>query len=127
MEIPVFVVVEIVDSESGTGRLVDLPANARIHGKKPADALVSEAVDVAVVQRAVLPAAVARAKRGAPSRVKAAAGQRRGPPLRDVGLLLAEGVAGNGGEPGVVLDHRIGVGDAGAEVQAFGQHVVAAE
>ena len=108
MKVPVFVIVQIFDAEGRGNHLVDLPAQPQVGGEVLADALVGVAVDVCVVQRAVLGAAVARAQRGRPLRGEAVARNGGGAPAWNIGLLPAEGVAGYDDKAGVFLDDRIG-------------------
>ena len=127
MEIPVLVVVQVVNAQGGAHLLADLPAQAHVGGEVLAGAHVGKAVDVAVVQAGKLAAAVARAQGAGPVRVKAVADQRRGPPDRHARLVFAQRVAGRGDKAAVVLDARVGIGCAAVEVQPPCQHIGAVE
>mmetsp|Transcript_30676 Transcript_30676/g.56438 ORF Transcript_30676/g.56438 Transcript_30676/m.56438 type:complete len:253 (+) Transcript_30676:571-1329(+) len=119
VEVPVAVVVQVVDAEGGAPLAVDLPQHAQVGGGVLADAHVGKAVHVGVVQRAVLAAAVARGEAGAPLLVEAVGGQCGGAPARDVGLPLSHRVARRRDETGIGLDLGVGVGDAARQVQAL--------
>ena len=108
--------------------LVDLVAHAQVGGEVPADALVGEAVDVGVVQRAVLRAAVARA--AAWPSTAGRSGSWRAPWRASAGCCgwcLPTVSPGVTTKPSFSLMHRIGIGDAAAQVQALGEHVGAVE
>src|SRR5436190_19081808 len=103
MEVPVAIVVEVVDAERSRPSPIDLVSNPQIRREVLANTLVGVAVDVAVVQRSVLRTAVARAERGGPLLVQPIADEGGRTPLRDVRLALADRVARHDAEAVVLL------------------------
>src|SRR6185369_5569702 len=93
VEVPVVVVVQVVDPDGGAPVPVEAVDDADVDGRVLADALVGEAVDVGVVERPVLSAAQACPDARAPALVEAIARKRSRAPARNVRLPLADGVA----------------------------------
>ena len=123
MEVPVLVVVYVVDPHRRRDGFVDFSHHAHICREEFAHALKSKSIDVGVVGRSVLHAAIARAKRCAPLRFETLARERRSPPLWYVGLPFAEGVSGRDNDASVLLEYGVGVNHADVQIQASCQHV----
>ena len=85
--------------------------------------MIREAIDIAVIERAKLRTAVARANTGHPLRIPAVARQCSGSPARDIGLSLVQSVARNHNKAGILLDQRVSVSDAADDVHPLGQHI----
>src|SRR5438045_6434719 len=94
MEVPVAVVVQIVDAGRHAPLLVDAPGEAYVGGEVLRERLVRKAVRIAVVQRAELRAAVARAEGRVEPLGRPPRGEQARAPARHARLPLADGVAG---------------------------------
>ena len=117
MEVPVLIVIQIVDTKGKRTVFVDLIAGAHIHHKELADPLIGKTVYIAIVKRAELRATVTRADAGDPLWILAIARECAGPPTRDVWLPLVQGITRRDDEAVVLLDQGIGIGQAGNQIK----------
>ena len=127
MEVPVAVVVEVVDACGQRPLAVDLPLGPRIDGEVLARRHVGEAVDVAVVQRAELLAAVARPQAQAQVVPRLPLREQRRPPARHARLPFADRVAGHRRVAAVGQDDRVREREAARQRDPLGQRRRAAE